>query len=563
MGMRLRPYQERALSALRERKVPRGILAMATGTGKGKIAGLIPEAMGADSVLYLAHRDELISQLEGHIRDVHGDGAVSVEQADRRASPFARFVVASVPTIATRNGRRLSDLGRDRFDLVVCDEAHHSMADTYMRTWRHFGIIGEGDERPSSPLVELLGMTATPERGDGIGLCNVYDEILFRYPIREAIRDGYLVPISAFTVKTKVSLDDVRITHGRYVDRDLSRAVAVEERAAAIFDAHQSQCHGMKTLIFCVDIDHAVQMADFFCSRGLDARHIDGQMAMEDRRGAMRWFHRTPGACLTNCMIATEGVDIPSVECVIMARPTKSGVLYAQMLGRGTRLAHGAYDYEESVRMGKDRLVVLDVTDTTRSLGHQALSISDTLGARERIEFDGENVLDEIDKVNTAVRAMEEARANAEQVQTVIQHVNLFADVEPIKGSRFDWVDAGSTIRLGVFGHGNLRIESDEMDRWSCHYWNKETGEESVVGQGPNRDLLVKEAERWITRKYPWHLIKNMSRSAGWKSNPVTEKQLKWFRKFGVEPPCDLTAGRASQILTRLFASKPKTYKRY
>lgn len=338
MGFTLRPYQLAALDAVAKREHARGIVAMATGTGKTATAAHFPALLGDVPTLFLAHREELIEQMAATVSRVEGH-VVGVERAHLRAEPMAKHVVASIPTLAARDGKRLRGLGTDRFGLIVVDECHHATSSTYLSVMGHFGLLErglkviDGKQRETwlktpMPRVPLIGLTATPGRGDGVGLHNIVDGITFQYGLKQAIADGWLVPIRAFTVKTDVVLDDVHMRAGDYAEKELASKVATDARNATIFDAHQREARDLKTLVFCVDVAHAEQVAEHFSTRGVEARSISGRMDLDERRSAFEWFHGTPGAVLTNCAIVTEGVDIPSVECVVTARPTKSATLF-------------------------------------------------------------------------------------------------------------------------------------------------------------------------------------------------------------------------------------------
>jgi len=336
--MVLRPYQISALNAVFNRKINRGIIALPTGCGKSVVASELHQVLNTNQILYLAHREELIDQLAEHMERVHGWGMVGIEQANRKCDTASPIVVASVPTLTACNGKRLKRLGTDRFQAIVVDEAHHSTADSYRQIWRFHGILNEDDSKPANPRIPLIGLTATPGRGDGVGLNQVFDDIIYQMKLAQAIRDGWLVPVHAWTIKTDTDLSQVRTRMGEYVESELAAAVSTTQRNSLILDAYQKQAHGLKTLIFCVNVEHSVKLSEYFSDAGIPARYVAGTIKKEERADILKWFADTPGAVLTNCQIVTEGVDIPSVECVIMARPTKSATLYAQCLDLDTEV---------------------------------------------------------------------------------------------------------------------------------------------------------------------------------------------------------------------------------
>lgn len=550
--MQLRPYQIEALDAVAARTVDRGLVALPTGCGKGHIAGHLTEALDTQNILYLAHREELLNQLLNHVERVIGFGGADIEQAQRRAAPSARCVIASVPTLNAMGMRRLEDLGPERFEAIVVDEAHHGTAESYVRIWQRFGLLDEHKRKVDDPPVPLIGLTATPGRGDNVGLHNVFDEILYQLSLADAIRDGWLVPIHAYTVQTGTDLDNVRTRGGEYVESDLAKAVNTDERNETIFDAWQRNASGLKTLIFCVDVAHAQELAQFFEYCGTPARWVAGIMKPDERRAVMDWFEQTPGAVLTNCQLVTEGVDVPSVECVVMGRPTKSKTLYAQCLGRGTRLARGAHDYTESVALGKDKLILLDVTDAVSDLGRRAMRVGDLFGLPFPTKaLTGQELIREAQVQETELRAPTQRRIG---IQTTAVAVDLFAKPVNLAGSSLAWVDTGGMLRLPLKDHGVIEVVSDALDRWEARLWTKDAGYQTLYRTAEQRDLV--DCVEAHVREHYSDVMGLVSKHAGWRHQEPSEKQVDLCRKLGIAIPPGATKGEVSVALDRYFAQK-------
>ncbi len=556
----LRPYQTEALKAVKNRNVDRGIIAIPTGTGKGHISGHLTEALGTQKILYLAHREELIDQLFDHVERVLGFGKVSVEQASRRSNIFSPVVVASIPTLTANKCKRLKRLGEDRFEALVCDEAHHSTAETYLKIWQHFGILDENKKKVDIPSIPLIGLTATPSRGDKVGLNNVYDDILYQMSLAKAIEDGWLVPIYAFTIRTSTSLDGIRTRMGDYSEKELSARVINHERNEVIYDAYLNNAKDLKTLIFCVNIEHAESVAEYFNNHHGEtiAKHVSGKMKKDERRYIFNWFKRTPGAVLTNCQLVTEGVDIPSVECVIMARPTKSKTLYAQALGRGTRLAKGAKDYDESVVMGKDRLILLDITDNTTDVGRRAVNISDIFGAPlPNKELKGTEMLDELKEQQEIV---EKAR-HGEYIGTEAIPINLFAKAAVLPGATMAWQDYGDMYRLSLAKSGDVTLVTDTLDRWSAVYFNSAIDEDvSIFSEISNQKDIVTKVERWVKKNHKDKLAL-VSSDASWRGESPSKAQRDFCKRIGLQIPAGATKGDVSMAIDKRLASLKKKKK--
>ena len=335
----LRDYQIECLTAIRDRYlagVRRQLTCLPTGSGKTVIFSEFPKFFRMKKqMLVLAHRAELLDQACDKLRQANPDLRVEIEQAGRVADPDSHVVVASVPTLGRKGSGRLPRLDPDRFFLIVVDEAHHATAKTYRRILKYFGVF-----EPDTPKL-IVGFTATPKRGDGEGLDAVFEEIVFSRTLPEMIGAGYLSPVAGFRVETDVDLSRVKTRMGDFVVSHLSEAVNVEQRNSLVVDVFRSRLKEKQTLCFCVDVAHAHSLAEAFNAGGIPAGAVTGDMDHSERTKILTGFRTGSIRVLANCMVLTEGYDEPSVEGIILARPTKSTLLYTQMIGRGTRLHPG------------------------------------------------------------------------------------------------------------------------------------------------------------------------------------------------------------------------------
>ena len=341
--MDLRPYQEAARAAIHgewDQGHKRTLLVLPTGTGKTIVFAAVAEdqVRRGERVLVLAHRGELLEQAAQKIGTVSGLGC-AVEKAEQSsAGSWYRITVGSVQTLMRE--KRLDRFEPDHYGTIIVDEAHHILSDSYQRVLDHF------------PEANVLGVTATPDRGDMRNLGQYFDSLAYEYRITQAIKDGYLCKIKAQTIPLKLDMSGVGTQAGDYKAADVGHAL--DPYLDKIADEMRTYCAGRKTVVFLPLIETSRRFCALLQARGIRAAEVNGNS--EDRAEILADFAAGKYDVLCNSMLLTEGWDCPSVDCIVVLRPTKVRSLYCQMIGRGTRLAPG-----------KDHLLVLDfLWHTTR-----------------------------------------------------------------------------------------------------------------------------------------------------------------------------------------------------
>lgn len=384
----LRPYQQEAYDAV-FKALDRGCQKMMVvlPTGCGKSLNAVRIAGKFNKILWMTHTEELIAQSGAAllqefypeidinvINNKHGN-LIEYQRfllkygAEEEKSKFglikadlfnidAHITLASFQTLH----RRLDRIPADLFDLVIIDECHHATSVTTVKSLTYF-----------KPQL-LLGLTATATRADGMQLGDVFDEIVYQYPLGEAIKDGWLVEIEAVMVKTKLNLDNVRTTAGELNQKDLKETVDTPERNKLIVDKYKELSDGLQCVVFCVDVEHAQNVCAEFVSLGYKAEFIVGDEELTpDRIDVIKRFKKGQTTILVNVMILTEGFDYPGIMTVIMACPTKSATKFFQQLGRGTRTLPGVIDGIDLAagrihaikKSAKKKLILIDIVDTT------------------------------------------------------------------------------------------------------------------------------------------------------------------------------------------------------
>jgi ATP-dependent helicase IRC3 len=411
-------------------------------------------------------------------------------------------------------GVELSLLPVQPFATVVVDEAHHAAARSYREAIAQLG----GFDLEEGPLV--VGVTATPERGDRVGLDAVFEEIVYHRDLLDMIRSGYLCDLRAVRVQVELDLDRLQVRAGDFGDEELGRALIESEAPEHALAAYQQHAAGRKALVFTPTVELARLMAETFAAAGWAARWVSGETPREERAETLAAFRAGEIRVLANCMILTEGYDEPSVDCLIMARPTRSRPLYVQMIGRGTRRAPGKTD-----------CLVIDLLGNSRR--HQLVTVASLAGLDPQ-EMDGQTMA-------WAVADREE-RERPEYVaggQVVGEAVDLFAE------SELSWAPGEGFHVLSGGDQGQVVIRQEEAGTWSVSVLPPH-GVPRLLGKGLDIGYAQGMAEDWVRQVRAERLT---DRSAAWRSRPATEPQVAALRRRGIEVEPGLTAGDASALL--------------
>lgn len=334
--MDLRPYQQEAREAVEADWVSgfiRTLVVLPTGCGKTIVFCKIVEDMVRSGcrVLILAHRGELLDQASDKLLKSTGLRC-AVEKAEESClNSWYRVVVGSIQSLMRE--KRLEQFSKDYFDVIVVDEAHHCLSDGYQRVLDHFCDA------------KVLGVTATPDRGDMRNLGQYFQHLAYEYTLPKAIKDGYLSPIKAVTIPLKLDLSGVGVQAGDFKNSDID--TALDPYLFQIAAEMKNYCMDRKTVVFLPLVKTSQKFRDILNSQGFRAAEVNG--SSPDRAEILQDFNEGRYNVLCNSMLLTEGWDCPSVDCVVVLRPTKIRSLYSQMVGRGTRLCDG-----------KDHLLLLD-----------------------------------------------------------------------------------------------------------------------------------------------------------------------------------------------------------
>lgn len=422
--MKARPYQEACVDAVfRAFQQHDGTLVdMATGLGKTVVFSHISDRWKEGRVMILAHRDELIRQAADKIERITGEPA-GIEMGGERVEDGlmgrCKVVVSSVQTLC-RPKRQRRFQPKD-FGLVIVDEAHHAVAASYRRTLDYLKRGSPDLNIDGNPNQKLLGVTATPKRADELALGQVFHSVAYSYGIEPAIADGWLVPVDQEVVKVEgLDFSKVKTVAGDLSQEELEKIV-MEEKTLHKVAASTVEVAGQRpTLVFCVTVNHARMMAEVLNRyRPKSAVALSGDTDMDERRQWVERYRNGEIQYLVNCALFLEGFDAPSTAVVVMARPTKSPVLYCQVLGRGTRPLPGVVDGLETpaerraaiADSAKPSMLALDFVGNAGS--HKIVQAADILGGKygEPVKSYAKKTMSEENRPTPIQEALERAEA--------------------------------------------------------------------------------------------------------------------------------------------------------
>lgn len=549
-----RPYQEQAIEANiseYDKGTRRMMNVMATGTGKTIVFSRLFEKLRSrlpGQMMVLAHTEELVDQNRTKMLEVNPGLKVGKEMSGEYADVESDIISASVATVGRKGSERATRFNWDRIDKIIVDEAHHSVTDAYGRVFELSGVTRTGSDK------FLLGVTATTQRPDGKALSDIYERVAFVYSLRQAISDGWLVPIRGYRVTTDTRLEGVESPGGDFSVSKLSAVVDNDTRNRQVVDSWKRLAGGRKTLAFCADIAHAQHLCESFRAAGVTAEYVYGDDP--ERAEKLRRHKDGEFQVLCNCAVLVEGYDDPSIACILLARPTKSGILFCQMVGRGTRLF-----------LGKIDCIVIDVVDST--VGNSLMTLPTLMGLQNILDLKGRSLLEvveEIEKLQEEHPSIDFTTLNdADEILAVVKAVDMFevrfpAEVE--KNSDLIWfkaIDGGYRINIPKDGPeraGYLRIFENQLGQWIIEGRIKDV---DLAGVRTTIEEAFKTGDEQIRKRLGTMRLSYLLREATWHGKPVTTGQVKMLTRLfphRVFPIAQMTSGMASKIIAERLNRK-------
>ncbi|KAL5034072.1 putative ATP-dependent helicase IRC3 [Batrachochytrium dendrobatidis] len=582
----LRPYQKECIHAtlkMFEAGVQRTAVSLPVGSGKTVIfANLIPQLKStlpsATKTLVLAHREELIDQAHAQVQRHCPHLKVSIDRGNIKPWMDADVIIASVQSIGRENGFRIKAYDPKLFKCIIIDEAHHASAPTYNRVLEYMGAFD-----PESHM-RVWGCSGTLRRNDGQSLHPTFLSIAYAQPITTMITEGWLCDVDVKQVQTQIDIVGVRTnpTSGDYSLPLLSAAVNTPERNLTIAQLYLNEAASANcksTLVFAVDIAHINDLVEAFQKKGIPAIGVHGNTPLHTRQKIIKEFSNGNIPVLINCGIVTEGVDIPRIDCVMLARPTKSSGLLQQMLGRGMRKFEG-----------KKRCIVFDFVDTmNRSL--QAATIPTLFGLSPMFNMQGKTIkemssimerleskhldLDVLSQMSTFEELKEYDQIVGSQYDGV-NHLgySLKPFLDPFslvikededqylkKLSRFAWTRVATQKWVLSTNVGSSALILEKKDKiYICTYIQNKTDrrknprKKNIVVQSDTLMHAFKGSDTFITKTLGYTHSMQLGWNAPWRNSKATPKQIQFANQIGISKYVDLNGlsrGDLMVLLTR------------
>lgn len=511
-----------------------------------------------NKTIIIVHRKELAEQAARHCRLAYPEQLVEIEMGHSVATGRGDIIIASISSLTSKD--RILKFNPDLFKLVLVDEAHHIVARTYRTALGHFGL---NEYSPDSPA--LVGVSATLSRFDGLKLGAAIDYIVYHKDYIDMINENWLANAVFTTVKSQVNLSKVKKDRlGDFAIGPLSEAVNTKTTNNITVRAWLAHAAKRKsTLVFCVDVNHAKELTQTFRDFGIDARYITAKTPREVRGEQLRAFQNQEYPVLLNCGLFTEGTDIPNVDCVLLARPTKSRNLLIQMIGRGLRLYPG-----------KENCHIIDMV---ASLETGVVSTPTLFGLHPDEVLNESNVADlkkRRDKLlsnpnsNTPLGPPEDdVSVTFTQYDTIFdlvkdvnleKHIRSFSRNAWVRIGVSDYVLSDTSGWLGIHKvqdtvSGKDVFEVRHVARFKSPTDSITYTRPRVIATGPDLETAVHAADTFAGNEFESRYI---LADQSWRKSWATKAQIDMLNHSRVKKqplrPWQITRGHAADMITRL-----------
>ena len=533
--MQMRDYQEQAIVSVLDSQIKNNLIVLPTGAGKTPMAMELARRRGKRTLM-IAHRDELINQAAATASRIWPGASVGIVKGKSNEF-YCDIVVASIQSLV----RRLKRIGPSIFGTVITDEAHHALGNTYQKTYRHFGVLDNDEQKAVH-----IGITATPNRTDGNLLGEIYERVAYEVSLLDLIPE-YLCDLKMIERNSGISIGGVKMSAGDFNVKQLGEVLNTEYGNNFIVDFYNTHAINKKrTIAFCADIAHSEGLCAKFLERGVSAAVLSSHTQLDERRMVLERFKRGEIKVITNCGILTEGFDCPELECIILARPTKSELLLMQQIGRVTRKAEG-----------KESGLVLNIACTGKSVIATPAKLFDL-----EVLSEGKTLTQLVKKNKERKEREDKPKIKVDEISNQIEHIFDTRTAERYSKLNLGWISNpwhGWSLNYG--GMGIIHISADKNDsdlftithymqqqspttkptqKQSSIYYDASTKQKELHIESQNKIIAeditdIEEAfgiaEDYIMKDPKLHSNKwIVSKKARWRRDEASPKQMRFLR---------------------------------
>jgi len=596
---KLRDYQRDTISATVEsydKNISKQLITLATGLGKTVIATNIVKTFREKFIsegkphkaLFLVDQIDLVDQSYNSFKRSDPNLRIGIEQSDRKIDREVDLVIACVPTIGRENSKRILKFKEEEFGIILTDEAHKAVSDTWIRVLNYFAV---GPVR-HNPEKLLLGLTATPNRTDGVKLGKLYDDITVNYDLPWAIKNGWLTDIEVFNVQTTTDISHVKTRKGEFAPGELNDAVNNAVRNAQILKAYKEYADGERAFVYCASVAHAYELEKIFNHQGISSGVIEANTDKAYRKHMLEQHKNGELPVLFNHSTLTTGVDSPNTSTLILARPIKSELIYRQIIGRGLRPHPSAqidtlgmdahirrFLIEDSI---KPACKVIDLEDVTGS--HGTMSVPTLFGLSRKIAAEKPRFFKDVVEV---VEAKEhELGVDLSQIEDLTE-IDLI--VERRKGNLGSletpreihsftdnaWIELGEDHYELNLSSSNVSmiVVKNQLEQYEVREYKHKEKQTMRLQSFNNLSGAFQLADAYAKENYD---TRYQNRKAEWRGQGVTTKQFRLLTQMlrgGIRVDHHqryedtgnpfvsykgeiLDRGSASALLSKLFANK-------
>jgi len=527
---------------------------------------IIPPNELATRTLILAHRRELVVQAADHCKRAYPEKEIEIELGNSHAKGTADITVASVQSITS--GERIQKFDPQLYKLVLVDEAHHIVSPTYLKVLEYFGLRPHKKDAPA-----LVGVSATFSRFDGLKLGSAIDHIVYHKDYVDMIHEKWLCKVIFTTVKTNANLSRVRKQKtGDFQLSSLSEEVNTKETNELVVRAWMAKALERKsTLVFCVDLQHVFGLTATFREFGIESRFVTGNTGKKERSDTLEAFKNRAFPVLLNCGVFTEGTDVPNIDCVVLARPTRSRNLLVQMIGRGMRLYPGkenchVIDFVAALETGIVSTPTLFGLDPDELIDE---ATPEDMRKRKELKEHEERVKKGLNDTKPSVDSVRSLAAPDQVTFTDYDSVDdLIEDASGerhIRGlSTYAWVQVGDNRFILSAQNGDylqVRLD-DENQQWRVFYTQRIPAYAStkapymkprVIATSELFEHALSAADTFAAEAFPHNFI---SKAASWRHLSASDPQLSFLNRIRGEnnklKEGQITKGRAADMITKI-----------